>query len=52
MVSNRNLQRVGHQCTAYPEVCAFYRQLQGQGRLVFATPEGIEPLSVYQVRPE
>ena len=52
VVSNRNLQRVGHQCTAYPEVCAFYRQLQGQGRLVFATPEGIEPLSVYQVRPE
>lgn len=49
VVSSRNLRRVAEQCDAYPEVCAFYRQLQAHGRLVFTTPEGVEPVAVYQV---
>lgn len=49
VVSIRNLQRVAQDCDAYPALCAFYRQMQAQGRLVFTTPEGIEPLAVYDM---
>ncbi|MFN8643474.1 MAG: hypothetical protein U0802_18100 [Candidatus Binatia bacterium] len=47
VVSIRNLQRVAANCDAFPDLCAFYREMQARGRLVFTTPEGVEPVAVY-----
>jgi len=49
VVSRRNLQYIPHQCDAFPDVCALYQQLREHGRVVYDTPIGIEPVSVYAV---
>ncbi|HSQ00463.1 MAG TPA: glycosyltransferase family 39 protein [Candidatus Dormibacteraeota bacterium] len=50
VVSRRNLQYIPRQCDTFPEVCAVYQQLQERGRVVYTTPEGVEPAIIYDVR--
>ena len=50
IISSRNLESVERRCETMPDACAFYRELQGAGPIVFETPPGFEMTRVYAVR--
>jgi hypothetical protein len=52
IVSQRTVRNIGQRCQDFPRVCEFHRLLREEGRLVFETPEGVEGVSIYEVRRE
>ena len=50
IVSPKNVRYIESQCDAFPDVCAFYRELRATGALVYQTPDGFDSALVYDVR--
>lgn len=51
VVSPRNQRYMEGRCEAFPQVCAVYDALRTHARVVYRTPEGVEPALVYDLRP-
>jgi hypothetical protein len=49
IISPRTVTYIESRCEAFPEVCAFYRELRRRGSVAFATGEDAEPAVVYEV---
>jgi uncharacterized membrane protein len=50
IISTRNIAAIEDRCDAFPDVCRFYQDLRAHGEAVFETPDGFEPVVVYQIR--
>jgi hypothetical protein len=52
IVSPRNVEYIRSRCDVFAEVCAFYRELGKQGRMVYRVPDGFELAFIYELRPK
>jgi hypothetical protein len=50
IVAFRTVRYIESRCETFPDVCAFYRDLRANGRVVFETPPGFERAIIYDVR--
>jgi 4-amino-4-deoxy-L-arabinose transferase-like glycosyltransferase len=50
IIALRNRGYIERHCDEFPTVCDFYTALSASGEVVFATPEGFEPLAVFALR--